>query len=109
MKEYPVINSAIENEDIVIKKFYNIGIAVATDDGLIVPNIKDADKKSLYDLAKEIINLAGKARDRKLALSEMKPIILNVSENNLFVILSIDDTCPVRSTQVNCFQNIPKQ
>lgn len=72
MKDYPIINSAIEDEDIVVKKFFNIGIAVATDDGLIVPNIKDANKKSLYELATSITELADKARKRTLTLDEMK-------------------------------------
>ncbi len=72
IKKYPVINSSIEHDEIIIKKFYNIGIAVATDDGLIVPNIKDADKKSLYDLAKEMTDLSDKARERTLKLDEMK-------------------------------------
>ena len=72
MKSYPVLNSSIEDDNLVIKKFYNIGFAVATDDGLIVPNIKDADKKSLYDLAKEIVELANKARARTLRLDEIK-------------------------------------
>ncbi|MBT3721239.1 2-oxo acid dehydrogenase subunit E2 [archaeon] len=72
MKEYPIINSSIENDEIIIKNYFNIGIAVATTDGLIVPNIKDADKKSLYDLAKQIVDLAKKAQNRTLKLEEMK-------------------------------------
>jgi len=55
-----------------LKKYYNIGIAVDTEDGLIVPVIKIADSKSLYDLAKEVENLAELARERKLDLGDMQ-------------------------------------
>ena len=72
LKQHPYLNSTLEGEEIVLKKYYNIGIAVDTEDGLIVPVIKIADSKSLYDLAKEVENLAELARERKLDLGDMQ-------------------------------------
>jgi len=73
LKKYPKFNAAIDDEkkELVIKKYYNIGIAVATDQGLIVPVIKDADSKSLFELAKEIEVLSEKARQGKLSIDEV--------------------------------------
>ena len=89
MKEYPIINSSIENDEIIIKNYFNIGIAVATTDGLIVPNIKDADKKSLYDLAKQIVDLAKKAQNRTLKLEEMKDGTFTITNFIIIVIVII--------------------
>src|SRR5439155_335143 len=61
-----------ERGEIVIKRYYNIGIATATDEGLTVTVVHDADKKGLWDLAKEIERLAGAARDKKLSLQEVQ-------------------------------------
>jgi pyruvate dehydrogenase E2 component (dihydrolipoamide acetyltransferase) len=61
-----------ETEQIVVKKYYNIGIAVDTTDGLMVFAIKQADQKNILELAKEISTLAEKARTRKLELAELK-------------------------------------
>ena len=56
----------------ILKRFYHIGIAVDTEHGLMVPVIRDADKKSIADLSKELEELAGKTRDRKLSADQMK-------------------------------------
>lgn len=72
LKEHPLINSSVEGDKLVKKPFYNIGIAVDTDSGLMVPVIKDADKKALFDIAKEIIDLAEKAKARTIKADEMK-------------------------------------
>ncbi|MBM7645683.1 pyruvate dehydrogenase E2 component (dihydrolipoamide acetyltransferase) [Scopulibacillus daqui] len=74
LKEYPVLNATIddENEEIVYKHYYNIGIATDTDAGLVVPVIKDADRKSMYQMAAEISEYAEKAREGKLAPNDMK-------------------------------------
>lgn len=73
LREYPVLNASIddENEEIVYKKYYNIGIAADTERGLVVPVIKEADRKSIFMLAKEINELATKAREGKLTNEEM--------------------------------------
>ncbi len=74
LAEHPLLNASIddEREEIVIKKYYNIGVAVDTPDGLMVPVIKDAHKKTILELATEIQNLSQKARERKITLDEMK-------------------------------------
>jgi pyruvate dehydrogenase E2 component (dihydrolipoamide acetyltransferase) len=73
-KAYPAINASIDdvNEEIVYKNYYNIGIAADTDNGLVVPVVKEADRKSIYALATNINELAGKAREGKLAGDDMK-------------------------------------
>lgn len=72
-KKYPVINSMIDDDtdEIVQKHYYNIGIAADTDRGLLVPVVKDADRKSIFEISEEISVLAEKARDGKLAAEEM--------------------------------------
>ncbi len=72
--EHPMLNASVdeEREEIIVKKYYNIGIAVDTPDGLMVPVIKDANKKTILELALELQNLSQKARERKIKLEEMK-------------------------------------
>ncbi|MBS3145463.1 2-oxo acid dehydrogenase subunit E2 [Candidatus Woesearchaeota archaeon] len=72
LKEHPYVNASIENEEIVLKQYYNIGIAVDIPDGLVVPVIKGADQKTVQQIAKEIEELAKKARERTLDLMDMK-------------------------------------
>ncbi|MEB3749402.1 dihydrolipoamide acetyltransferase family protein [Geobacillus icigianus] len=74
LREYPALNTSIDDasEEIIHKHYYNIGIAADTDRGLLVPVIKHADRKPIFALAKEINELAEKARDGKLAPNEMK-------------------------------------
>ncbi|MEN2999750.1 MAG: dihydrolipoamide acetyltransferase family protein [Acidilobaceae archaeon] len=73
LKSYPLMNASLDEGkgEIVVKRFYNIGIAVDTEDGLVVPNIKDADKKGLFQIAREIQELSQKAREGKLSLEEV--------------------------------------
>ncbi|WP_240375041.1 dihydrolipoamide acetyltransferase family protein [Bacillus piscicola] len=74
LREFPALNASIDddNEEIIYKKYYNIGIAADTDQGLVVPVVKEADRKSIFMLADEINQLAVKARDGKLTSEEMK-------------------------------------
>ncbi len=74
LKAHPIFNSSLDEvaSEIVIKEYIHLGIAVDTDQGLMVPVIRDVDKKSLFDLAKELESLAAKARDRKISADEMK-------------------------------------
>lgn len=73
-KMYPIINAAVDDEtnEIVHKHYYNIGIAADTDRGLLVPVVKNADRKSIFEISKEISELAVKARDGKLKPEEMQ-------------------------------------
>lgn len=74
LKKFPMLNAAVddENEEIVYKHYYNIGIAADTDQGLLVPVVKDADRKSIFEISAEIGELANKARTGKLKAEEMQ-------------------------------------
>ncbi|WP_437202425.1 dihydrolipoyllysine-residue acetyltransferase [Planctomicrobium sp. SH664] len=74
LQAYPKFNSSLdpETQEIVFKKFYNIGCAVDTPHGLVVPVIKDCDKKSILEIARDLGDLAEKARDRKLPIDSMQ-------------------------------------
>ncbi|MGZ0746897.1 dihydrolipoamide acetyltransferase family protein [Haloparvum sp. AD34] len=74
LKEYPILNSELhEDEEVIeVKNYYNIGIAVATDAGLMVPVVENVDEKGLVELAAEVNDLATRARERKLKPAEMK-------------------------------------
>ena len=74
LKAHPIFNSSLDEvaNEIIIKEYIHLGIAVDTDQGLMVPVLRDVDKKSLIDLAKELEQLAAKARDRKISADEMK-------------------------------------
>ncbi len=84
IKEFPIINSSIEGDKIVIKKFVNMGVAVASKEGLIVPVIKDVQKKSFLDLANEIKDLTGKARENKLTPDMFKNGTITLSNAGTF-------------------------
>ncbi|WP_188454535.1 dihydrolipoamide acetyltransferase family protein [Virgibacillus oceani] len=74
LKKYPILNAAVndETDEIVYKHYYNVGIAADTDKGLLVPVVKDADRKSIFTISAEINELADKARSGKLTSDEMK-------------------------------------
>jgi pyruvate dehydrogenase E2 component (dihydrolipoamide acetyltransferase) len=74
LKKHGIFNSSLDEvaNEIVLKEYVHLGIAVDTDQGLMVPVIRDVDKKSMFDLAKELEQLAAKARDRKISADEMK-------------------------------------
>ncbi|WP_313693142.1 dihydrolipoamide acetyltransferase family protein [Halorarum halobium] len=74
LKEFPYLNSELREDEgeIALKGYYNVGIAVATDAGLMVPVVKNVDRKSILELAEEVNDLASRARDRKLSRSEMQ-------------------------------------
>ncbi len=73
LKKYPMLNTSLDEEkgEIVYKRYYHIGLAVATEKGLIVPVIRDADRKSLLELAQEIADLSQKAREGRLSPEEV--------------------------------------
>ena len=74
LKQYPIFNSSLDEvaNEVILKEYIHLGIAVDTDQGLMVPVIRDVDKKSMLDLAKELEQVAAKARDRKITAEEMK-------------------------------------
>lgn len=71
LKKYPLLNAEIQGDQLIVKKFYDIGIAVAAPDGLVVPVVRDADKLGFAGIEKEIGRLAEKARDNKLGLADL--------------------------------------
>jgi pyruvate dehydrogenase E2 component (dihydrolipoamide acetyltransferase) len=74
LRQFPTLNASIDDEkqEIVIKNYYHIGMATAIDNGLIVPVLRDADRKSIFDLADEIADKATRGREMKLEASELK-------------------------------------
>jgi pyruvate dehydrogenase E2 component (dihydrolipoamide acetyltransferase) len=74
LKKHPIFNSSLDEvaNEIVIKEYFHLGIAVDTEQGLLVPVIHDVDKKSVLEISKELEQLAAKARDRKISVDEMK-------------------------------------
>lgn len=74
LKKYPIFNASVDEEaqEILFKKYYNIGIAVDTPEGLIVPVIRDADRKDMVEIAAEVADKAQRARERRLSLDELK-------------------------------------
>lgn len=81
LREYPALNTSLDDatSEIIHKHYYNIGIAADTEKGLLVPVVKDADRKSVFTISNEINDLAGKARDGKLAPNEMKGASCTIS------------------------------
>jgi len=81
LREFPALNSSIDDatSEIIHKHYYNIGIAADTDRGLLVPVVKDADRKSTFAISNEINELGAKARDGKLAPDEMKGASCTIS------------------------------
>lgn len=80
-RQFPALNAMIDEEanEIVYKKYYNIGIATDTDNGLIVPVIKDADRKSIWMIADSIRDLAARGREGKLSPNEMKGSTISIT------------------------------
>ena len=79
LKEHPYLNASLEGEDIILKKYYNIGIAVDTEEGLFVPVVKGAEAKDIKAIAKDIDKLANDAKSRKINLMDLKGSSFSVS------------------------------
>lgn len=94
LKQHPYLNASLDSEknEIILKRYYNIGIAVDTPDGLMVPVVKNADQKSIMELAQETERLAQEARSRKIKLSELK--------GNTFTITNIGSIGGIFSTPI---------
>ncbi len=84
LKAYPAVNAEIDGNEIVYKNYYNIGVAVSTKRGLVVPIVRDADRMSFAGVEQEIGNLAGKARDGKLQLSDFQGGTFTISNGGVF-------------------------
>jgi 2-oxoglutarate dehydrogenase E2 component (dihydrolipoamide succinyltransferase) len=84
LKQYPRLNAEIQGDEIVLKHYYDIGIAVSTDEGLVVPVIRDADRLSFAAIEREIAELAEKARDRRLSLEDLQGGTFTITNGGVF-------------------------
>ncbi|MBV9570806.1 MAG: 2-oxoglutarate dehydrogenase complex dihydrolipoyllysine-residue succinyltransferase [Alphaproteobacteria bacterium] len=84
LKELPNVNAEIEGDDIVYKNYYDIGVAVSTERGLVVPVVRDADELSLAQIEAAIADFGAKARDNKLKLEELQGGTFTISNGGVF-------------------------
>jgi len=84
LKEVPSVNAEMEGDDIVYKHYYDIGVAVGTEQGLVVPVVKGADKMSFSGIEKEIVSLATRARDGKLSMSDLTGGTFSVTNGGVY-------------------------
>lgn len=89
MREFPMFNASIDDKasEIVYKKYFNVGFAADTPNGLVVPVIKNADQKSILEISREILDLAKRARDGKLKSEEMKGATITIT--NIGILLGV--------------------
>ncbi|RBW67721.1 2-oxoglutarate dehydrogenase complex dihydrolipoyllysine-residue succinyltransferase [Bacillus taeanensis] len=84
LKKFPELNAEIQGDEMVLKKYYDIGIAVGTDEGLVVPVVRDADRLSFGDIEKELGELANKARNNKLTLKELQGGTFTITNGGIY-------------------------
>ncbi len=84
LKAFPLVNAQIDGDNIVYKHYVNMGIAVASEGGLVVPNVKDADTKGMLAISRDIATLAGKARSGKLAMDDLTGGTFTITNGGVF-------------------------
>lgn len=84
LKSFPLLNAEISGTDLIVKKYYDIGIAVATDQGLVVPVVREADRLNFAEIEKTIKDLAVKARTNKLTFSDLKGGTFTITNGGTF-------------------------
>jgi 2-oxoglutarate dehydrogenase E2 component (dihydrolipoamide succinyltransferase) len=84
LEQFPTVNALVDGDTIVYRHYVNMGIAVAVDAGLVVPNIKDADRKSMLDVSREIGELAKRARDTKLTMEDLTGGTFTITNGGVF-------------------------
>ncbi|MDQ6661353.1 MAG: 2-oxoglutarate dehydrogenase complex dihydrolipoyllysine-residue succinyltransferase, partial [Chloroflexota bacterium] len=84
LKAYPRLNAEIQGNEMIIKHYYDIGIAVSTEEGLVVPVVRDADRKSFAEIEREIAELAKKARAGTLSLAELQGGTFTITNGGVF-------------------------
>jgi 2-oxoglutarate dehydrogenase E2 component (dihydrolipoamide succinyltransferase) len=84
LKAFPKINAELQGDELILKHYYDIGVAVNTEEGLVVPVVRDADKKSFADIEQAIGDLAVKARERKLALEDLQGGTFTITNGGIF-------------------------
>jgi 2-oxoglutarate dehydrogenase E2 component (dihydrolipoamide succinyltransferase) len=84
LKKFPAVNASVENNDIVYHEYFDIGVAVSTDRGLIVPVLRDADQLSFADIEKSIANFAGRARAGTITMEELTGGTFTITNGGIF-------------------------
>jgi 2-oxoglutarate dehydrogenase E2 component (dihydrolipoamide succinyltransferase) len=84
LKQFPMVNSRIDGDHVIYHHYVNMGIAVASDAGLVVPNIKDADSKGMIQIARDIVDVAKKARDGKLVMDDLTGGTFTITNGGVF-------------------------
>ena len=84
LKKYPYVNAELDGDEVLLKNYFDIGIAVSTDGGLVVPNVVDADRKSFAQIEASIGELAKKARDNKLTMADMTGGSFTITNGGVF-------------------------
>ncbi len=84
LKAFPRLNAEIQGNEMVLKHYYDIGIAVSTDEGLVVPVVREADRKSFAELERQIADLAKRARENRLSLAELQGGTFTITNGGVF-------------------------
>jgi len=84
LKQFPRLNAEIDGEEMVLKRYYNIGIAVATEGGLVVPVVRDADRLTFYEIEAAIAGLAERARTNSLTLADLQDGTFTITNGGVF-------------------------
>lgn len=84
LKSVPAINSRIDGDDLITNHFYDVGVAVGTEKGLMVPVIRDADQKSFAEIEKDILDYAAKARDGKIKIEDLQGGVFTISNGGVY-------------------------
>ena len=84
LKEFPIVNSELQGNELVRKHYYDIGIAISTEDSLVVPVVRDADKKSFAKVESAIMDLSTRARERKLTIEELQGGTFTITNGGVF-------------------------
>ena len=84
LQQFPLVNAEIQGEEVVLKRYYDIGIAVGAEEGLVVPIVRDADRKSFAQLEREIQDLAARARENRLTLDDLRGGTFTITNGGVF-------------------------
>lgn len=98
LKKYPYVNAELDGNDVLLKQFFDVGIAVSTEEGLVVPIVRDTDKKNFAEIESSIADLAKKARDKKLSIADMTGGSFTITNGGVFG--SLMSTPILNGTQV---------
>lgn len=98
LKKYPYVNAELDGDEVLLKQFYDIGVAVSTEEGLVVPIVRDTDRKNFAEIEASIGELAKKARDKKLQISDMTGGSFTITNGGVFG--SLMSTPILNGTQV---------